>query len=295
MNETLTDISIEHLLKQEPQSVRYNKDIMMIDNLSNMRLFSHPARLKATTVLVCLQGEIDCSINLKRFRITENHLLVNFANDIIQIHDSDNVAGYAIMLSEDYLQQLQIDFRLRAESYIGLRGNGPINVPYNELVYLKPYYTLLRKNMEDGNADVIKGLAHALSYTILSMVKRYQKTQLSNENKNASRAQQIFDRFMTLLHTYHNSERSIQFYADKMCLTPKYISGMIKTYSGKCALEWINDYVVLEAKMMLRYTIMTIQEISNNLNFPTQSAFGKYFKQQVGISPKQYRALETTS
>ena len=73
-----------------------------------------------------------------------------------------------------------------------------------------------------------------------------------------------------------------------MCygLTPKHISGQIKTYSGKCALDWINDYVVLEAKMMLRYTVMTIQEISNSLNFPTQSAFGKYFKLQVGTRPK---------
>ena len=80
-----------------------------------------------------------------------------------------------------------------------------------------------------------------------------------------------------------------------MCygLTPKYISGQIKAYSGKCALDWINDYVVLEAKMMLRYTVMTIQEISNSLNFPTQSAFGKYFKQQVGTGPKQYR-IEST-
>lgn len=290
MNKALTDISIEHLLEQDiPELVGYNKDIVMISNLNDMRLFSHPARLKATTVLICLHGEIDLSINLKRFRITENQLLVNFASDIIQIHRTDNISGYAVMLSEDYLQQLQIDFRLRAQSYIGLRGNGPVSVPYEELLYLKPYYTLFRKNMEDGNPDVIKGLAHALSYTILSMVRRFQKTGHAGSGKDASRAQQIFDRFMTLLQMYHDRERSIQFYADKMCLTPKYISGMIKGYSGKCALDWINDYVVLEAKMMLRYTMMTVQEISNSLNFPTQSAFGKYFKHQVGVGPKQYR------
>lgn len=290
MHKTLTDISIEHLLEQDiPQTVRYNKDIVMISDLSDIRLFSHPARLKATTVLVCLHGEIDCSINLKRFRITANHLLVNFSSDIIQIHHTDNLAGYAIMISEDYLQQLQIDFRLRAQSYIGLRGNGPIRVPYDELVYLKPYYTLLRKNMEDGNPDVIKGLAHAISYTILSMVKRFQGIHPGVDGHETSRSQQIFDRFMALLQVYHNRERSIQFYADQMCLTPKYISGMIKAFSGKCALEWINEYVVLEAKMMLKYTEMTVQEISNNLNFPTQSAFGKYFKQQAGVGPKQYR------
>lgn len=291
MNKALTDISIEHLLEQDiPELVRYHKDIAMISNLSDMRLLSHPARLKATTVLICLQGEIDCSINLKRFRITENQLLVNFSSDIIQIHSTDNISGYAILLSEDYMQQLQIDFRLRALSYIGLRGNGPIQVPYDELVYLKPYYTLLRKNMEDGNPDAINGLAQALAYTILSMVRRFQKPAHLGEGHDSSRAQQIFERFMSLLHTYHDRERSIQFYAGKMCLTPKYISGMIKAYSGKCALEWINEYVMLEAKIMLRYTTMSVQEISNSLNFPTQSAFGKYFKQQVGIGPKQYRA-----
>lgn len=294
MNKALTDISIERLLEQDiPELVWYNKDIVMISNFGDMNLFSHPARLKATTVLICLSGEIDCSINLKRFHIAENHLLVSFSSDIIQIHSSDNVVGYAIMLSEDYLQQLQIDFRLRAQSYIGLRGNGPIRVPYKELLDLKPYYMLFRKNMEDGNPDVIKGLAHALSYTILSMVKRFRLNQHNGEVKDTSRAQQLFDQFMTLLHIHHDMERCIQFYADKMCLTPKYLSGIIKSYSGKTALDWINEYVVLEAKMMLRYTAMTVQQISNSLNFPTQSAFGKYFKQQVGISPKQYRT-ETT-
>lgn len=227
---------------------------------------------------------------LRHFRITENQILINFSSDIIRIHGTDNIAGYAILLSEEYMQQLQIDFRLRVQSYIGLRGNGPISVPYEELLFLKPYYTLFRKNMEDDNPEVIKGLVHALSYTILSMIKRVQKNPANSDGKDTSRAQQIFDRFMTLLHTYHDRERCIGFYADKMCLTPKYLSCAIKTCSGKSASDWINEYVILEAKMMLRYTMLTVQEISNRLNFPTQSAFGKYFKQQIGICPKQYRA-----
>ena len=240
-------------------------------------------------MLVSLKGEIDCSINLKRFKITENQLLVNFSGDIIQVHRSENVAGYVIIISEDYLQQLQIDFTLRAQSYIDLRGNGPICVPYDELAYLKPYYDLFRKNMADNNSEVIKGLAQALTYTILAMVKRYQSAIPHGEGRSDTRCQQIFDEFMTLLHVHHDRERSIKFYADRMCLTPKYISSAIKTYSGKCAHDWINDYVMLEAKMLLRYTTMTVQEISNSLNFPTQSAFGKYFRQQVGMGPKQYR------
>lgn len=285
-----TEITIEQLLEQDiPQLVGYHKDIVIINTLSDMRLFSHPARLKALTVLFCLKGEIDCSINLRRFSIEANHLMVNFSGDIIRIHGTRDLAGYAIMISEDYLQQLQLDFRLRAESYIGLRGNGPVSVPHDELVALKPYYSLLKKNMADGNPEVIKGLALALSHTILSLVRKYRESDIPEAENNATRAQQLFDRFMTLLQAHHDTERTLQFYAGKMCLTPKYISGMIKRYSGKSALEWINEYVVLEAKMMLRYTQMSVQEIAYALNFPTQSAFGKYFRQQAGTSPRQYR------
>lgn len=293
MNKSYTEISIERILQQGISDfIGFNNDILILNTLGEMQLFSHPSRLRATTVLVCLQGEIDCSINLRRFRITRNHLLVNFAGDIIQIHSTTQIAGYAIVLSEDYLQQLQLDFRLRAQSYIGLRRNGPIAVPFEELAALKPYYVLFKKNMEEGNADVVKSLTMALSHTILSMVRQYQPLVHAGGDKDVSRAQQIFDRFMSLLQAHHDKVRTLQFYADKMCLTPKYVSGMIKSYSGKAALEWINDYVVLEARMMLRYTQMSVQEISYSLNFPTQSAFGKYFKQQVGVSPRHYRERE---
>ena len=284
------EISVERLLEQDiPELVGFHNDIVMVNNFGDMSLFAHPVRLRATTVLVCLKGEIDCNINLRNFLITENHMLVNFAGDIITINRAKDIAGYAIIISEEYLQQIQLDFRFRAQSYISLRENGPISVPIEELRFLKPYYTLLKKNMEDGNSEVIKGLALALSHTIISLMKRFQHRPVLESEHNEPRAQQLFDKFMKLLGDYHTKEKSLKFYADKMFLTPKYVSGMIKAYSGKSALAWINEYVVLEAKMMLRYTDMTVQEIAYSLNFPTQSAFGKYFKQQAGCSPKNYR------
>lgn len=284
------EISVERLLEQDiPELVRFHKDIVIVNNFGDMSLFAHPVRLKATTVLICLKGVIECSVNLHKFLVTENHMLVNFSRDIIHINKAENIAGYAIILSEEYLQHIQLDFRFRAQSYISLRDNGPVAVPFEELVGLKPYYTLLKKNMEEGNTEVINGLAIALSHTIMSLLRKYQHTQSSESERNVPRAEQIFNKFMKLLSAYHTQERSLQFYADKMFLTPKYVSGMIKSFSGRSALDWINEYVVLEAEMMLRYTDMTIQEIAYSLNFPTQSAFGKYFKQQLNVGPKQYR------
>lgn len=290
MDKKANEISVERLLQQDiPELVGFNKDIMMVNNFSDMSLFAHPVRLKATTVLICLKGVVECSINLRKTLVTENHMLVTFAGDIIHIERAEGIAGYAIIISEEYLQKLQLDFRLRAQSYLSLRDNGLIGLPFEELAYLKPYYILLKKNMEEGNSEVINSLALALSHTIISLMKRYQERSTPDPEQNETRAQQLFDKFMRLLGTYHTRERTLQFYAGKMFLTPKYISGMIKAYSGKSALEWINEYVVLEAQMMLRYTEMTVQEIAYSLNFPTQSAFGKYFKQQMGKSPKRYR------
>lgn len=291
MYNTPNEISVERLLEQDiPQLVGYHKDIVIVNNFGDMRLFRHPVRLRATTVLICLKGVIDCNVNLRNYLVTENHMLINMSGDIIRINKTEDIAGYAIILSEEFLRQIQLDFRFRAQSYISLRDIGPISVPTDELMYLKPYYVLLKKNMEDGNPEIIKGLAIALSHTIISLMGKYQQRPTAEIERGETRAQQLFDKFMKLLGAYHTKERSLKFYAEKMFLTPKYVSGMIKSYSGKGALEWINEYVVLEAKMMLRYTEMTVQEVAYALNFPTQSAFGKYFKQQVGVGPKRYRA-----
>ena len=95
--------------------------------------------------------------------------------------------------------------------------------------------------------------------------------------------------FLKQVQAFHKQERKVEFYADRLCLSPKYLSQTIKSYSGKTAGEWIDEYVVLEAKVLLRSTNMTIQQIGDELNFPSQSFFGKYFKRLTGMSPKAYR------
>ncbi len=116
MYRTPNEISVERLLEQDiPYLIGFHKDIVMMSNFGDMSLFAHPVRLKATTVLICLKGVIDCNINLRNYLVTENHMIVTFAGDIIQINRAEDVSGYAIILSEEYLQQIQLDFRFRAD------------------------------------------------------------------------------------------------------------------------------------------------------------------------------------
>lgn len=95
--------------------------------------------------------------------------------------------------------------------------------------------------------------------------------------------------FSKEVQLFYRKERKVLYYADRLHLSASYLSTVVKRISGKTAAEWIDDYVVLEAKALLKSTKLTIQQISDELNFPSQSFFGKYFKRITGLSPKEYR------
>jgi AraC-like DNA-binding protein len=97
------------------------------------------------------------------------------------------------------------------------------------------------------------------------------------------------ERFLELAEKHFKTERQVGFYAEKLHITPKYLSQIIKANTGKSANDWIDDYVMLEAKALLKSSKLTIQQISDELNFADQSIFGKYFKRLEGVSPKEYR------
>ena len=100
---------------------------------------------------------------------------------------------------------------------------------------------------------------------------------------------EIFYNFVSAVEMHYRKERSVKFYADLLCLSPKYLSSVIYKVSQKLAGEWIDGYVILEAKTLLKSGKLTIQQISEQLNFPNQSFCGKFFKRCVGMSPKEYK------
>ena len=95
--------------------------------------------------------------------------------------------------------------------------------------------------------------------------------------------------FLDLLFVHFRCERSVAFYASKMCITSKYLTVVVKAVSGKTPSEWIREETVKEIERMLCHTQKSIKEIASELNFSNISFFGKYFKAYKGISPKHYR------
>ena len=113
--------------------------------------------------------------------------------------------------------------------------------------------------------------------------------QQQTNNKSQTRAEAIFSKFLPLLEENYKRERRVSWYADQLCITSKYLSETIKQVSRRTPNEWINSYVVLETRVLLKNSTMSIKEIAQELHFPNQSFLGKYFKDHVGMSPSEYR------
>jgi AraC-like DNA-binding protein len=175
----------------------------------------------------------------------------------------------------------------RSPTNLTFAHNPCLPLKKSELESMLDYYDLLKRTrrIEDLSVrrEMVKHLTLAFYYALT-----YQSHILSGEVQQ-SKQSVLLERFMNLVRENFREQRDIGFYADQLCLTPKYFSKVIKDSSGASASEWIDNYVILEAKALLKSTNMTILQISDELNFPSQSFFGKYFKRIVGVSPKEYR------
>ena len=130
--------------------------------------------------------------------------------------------------------------------------------------------------------EITQGLLLALFYEIYNIYQGH----VVQERIPKSRKEDLFERFIRAVSESYKEERSVSYYADKMFLTAKHLSTVVKEISGKTAGEWIDSLVVLEAKALLKSSEMSIQEIADELHFANQSFFGKYFKHHTGMSPK---------
>ena len=129
----------------------------------------------------------------------------------------------------------------------------------------------------------------AYSYVLCAISFEQLVTKPIEKISNTDRPMSFYNRFIGLLQHDFRQHRTIQYYAEALNVTPKYFSVLIKRVSGKTAGEWIDEYVLLEAKALLKSRQYTVQQISDMLSFPNQSFFAKYFKAHTGFTPTQYQ------
>lgn len=284
-------ITISELIERGLNNISDYKGQIAISELEDLSLFKYPCHLQAITVLICMRGTLKGSINLHSYELQPNTVLLNLPGNIIQIDSIRNLDAYAVLISMEFLQSLSLEVFSRAQYFLDIKKNNSFIMPQGERNWFMAYLGLLRHSIGVANPspDVIRHLAASFVTYTMEQHHLYHRPQEEDEERFPSRNNSlIFDRFLELIEKYHTEERTVNFYAQKMNISPKYLSKVVIDTSHRRPLDWIRDFVILEAKSMLKFSGLSSQEIARRLNFPTPSAFGKYFREVVGMTPKEY-------
>lgn len=268
---------------------RHYETISVFRSLSDISNVKFPSRLEHMLLAVCKRGEISAVVDVAPRHLGQNSLMVLKPGHIIsQCKESPDFDGFFIIVHEDKLNEILPSLHFVAPYTLHYNSNPVIEMTEEELESQWMIYEMLQKQIRlEGrpfNNLTLGAICELLFYNTLSIY-----ASRSEDRNHHSRREELLANFIDLIETHFKSQRTVNFYADKLFVTPKHLSAVLKEISGKTAGEWIDHRVILEAKLMLRSTGMNIQEISLALNFSNQSFFGKYFKHLTGMSPRDYR------
>ncbi len=275
-----------------PADCRIGDDILLLDENYAMRaemsLDYEPFKIDMTMAIIYEQGYADLKINMREYHVEAPSALLVLNDQIYQpIQHSNDLRSKVILMSRSFSDSLFTNSGEILPLKSSILKNPVMQIGNEENVFGQFFHLL--KNITASPRQEFK--LEAARHLTLSMFYGYSHLKHEvNESKTANtRQEEVFTQFTELLDKYHKKEREIAFYAGKMFMTPKHLSQVIKDFSSKTALDLIEEYVISEAKSMLISTKLSIQQISDELNFPSQSVFGKYFKRVTGKSPSEYR------
>ena len=258
------------------------------DKLSNFIHgdFAYPHKFDFSLSIFVLSGEAEGEINLRKFKLTAPCILYIFPDQILRnIYSSDNFAARYVMLSRDFADSLLTYM----QNNISKSTIHKPNIDFKEIenpiitVHLDNLQQIIDDTENPYRLDCIK---HTLAAFFYRGWYKYHSNACNDTYKS-----NVVDKFLMSVQQHCRKHRFVSFYSEQATLSVKHLSRLVKRSTGQTAAKWIEKYVILEAQAMLKSSNMTIQQISEELNFPSQSFFGKYFKIRVGISPKEYRSL----
>ena len=254
-------------------------------------------------IFYCQRGSVEVSLEGCHYHIKPGDVYIYMASTLVHLlHKSEDAEG--IMVEADFYYILPIVNKvINVESQLFMRKNPCVSLSGEQCAHFEYLLNNLwdRINAEDCQKEnvqyqhlkleLIKSMGQTICYEILNMYFTNQPLQPLQQGKKDV----VFQNFMLSLFRFYRKERDVSFYARMQHITPRYFSAIIKEKTGDSALQWIVRMVITEAKQLLEESDLSIKEIADQLNFPTQSFFGKYFKQYVGVSPKEYRNNAATT
>jgi YesN/AraC family two-component response regulator len=238
---------------------------------------------------ICVQGEATVAVNYKRYSLKANSTLTILPSHVFQIESqSEDFILECVFFSYNVFVGLVLPSDFNVLFQIAKQPCMPVSkqVAQTILNYHDFITEQYNSTQEVYRVQIIRGLLYAL---LLYVVSIYKKTENVKYTGTMSRQEGITASFLMLLNEHYISDRKVSFYADKLCITSKYLSQVVKETTFRPVLKWITDRIITEAKLRLRATNMSVLQISEELNFPNPSFFGQFFKKHTGTTPFKFR------
>lgn len=286
MNTSYTRIDAEEI----PNWACYNDNrIAVIDSLQNFDSVK-VVKMGFYMFVLCLKGDASFYINDQLYTINPRNLLLCHPNIMLEIDKvSDDIEFRCVCMTPDYVKQLISFFGEAWNARLYFDRNPILLLEDNEIASFCLYFDLIGSRLErppfQHQKEVIDSLLMAFLYEFSSVITRY----VTINPPDFSSAENLFREFIELLSSESPKKRFVKYYAEKLNVTPKYLSSVCKSISGHTALDLINQYVVKDILYALKKKESSIKDIAYGLDFPNLSFFGKYVKKHLGMSPRMYR------
>lgn len=286
------------MLPDTGRTLVYEDELVLVDNIgisfdtqpvSDFVSPSYPFKLTFTLVMFCLRGVMRVRLNLKEYALGENDILIALPGTIGECLEVGSDTEVAVIGLSGHRLEREQKLSLSMAFLKFLTSTSLIHISSVQMEESIKLYYLMREKLEQTEyifkLEAVAGYLQVLFYNSCQWISDYDRQQLQRVE---NRQQQLFESFLKLVQTYYIEHRSMSFYAEQLCLTPKYLSQVILEVSDRHATDWIREYVILDAKALLKSGRYTVQQVGDFLNFPNASFFGKYFKAAVGCTPRQY-------
>ena len=252
-----------------------------------------PRRMNCIIIGICTDGEGGYTLNESKYSIKPGDALILTEGQIVNdIWMSENAKGHAMLISRNFIDEIFKEMHDMSSLFLLAREHPIFPVNNSELIKLKQYIGIIKERIlcEDYRfrKEVIRLLLVAMIYDLGTAIMRVMHKEGTQTIAN-TKAKRCFVQFIQLVEQNFRSERRVSWYASQMGLTPKYLSEIISSTSKRTPNDWIDKYVTTEIRNQLSNTNKKISEIAEDLNFPSQSFLGKYFRENVGMSPSDYR------
>lgn len=246
--------------------------------------------MQSLFLVLCTRGHATYTVDTREQRMQANDIIVLSEGQLITDYElSDDCDGVGVMMSYDFFHDAISGVHEMSRLFLFAKTSPVFHLTDSQRDVLLEYSQQMVRKITDTEHHFRKQLLGSIIRSIIYEVSNiiYQSQQTDTTRK--TRAETIFTKFIRLVEQNFRSERRVSWYAQQLCITPKYLSETVKAVSKRRPNDWIDNYVTMEIRVMLRNSTMSIKEIAQELNFANQSFLGKYFKEHVGMSPKEYR------